>query len=297
MDNLTSGLDLNRIINSVLTRCAIFVFSLGLLAAVDIQANRIMLDADSIYPFLIMLLTPASLALKLGVQAITIIRRCCVPIGVFICALNIVAIVTNMSEPSDYFEGQRLLYAPAALGIILSLLFRLIEPTGNFNFRLSKSELFAFYLIFLGCTVASSTLILGAETPISSAWNSQAALIAITVWAICIAHPEYSKLTLYERTKKASLGIILISAISGVSLWTFIVATRDLEAFGSIFAVPVIGFLNGSWLAIFATSVSASEKRQETEDKFFDWHVIESYAFYLLIVAPPLSIRELFTDL
>ena len=46
MDNLTSGLDLGRIINSVFTRCAIFVFSLGLLAAVDIQANRIMLDAD-----------------------------------------------------------------------------------------------------------------------------------------------------------------------------------------------------------------------------------------------------------
>ena len=294
MDNLLSRIDLNQITNSRVSRGVVFFSSLGLFVALDIQANRIMLDVDSIYPFSIMLLAPALLALKLGPQAISVIRRCCVSVGVFVCALNIVAILSDMSEVSDFLSAQRLVYAPLALGIVLSLLLKLIEPATQIAFRLSKFEFCTFFLVWLICGAASAKLLFGTNVSISSIWSTQTAIICITVWVICLTYPEYSSLNFLERTKKASLGIILVSAISGVSLWTYVVASRDVATVGPLLAVPVIGFLNGSSLSIIATSASASRTRKNDEDKLFDWHVIESYAFYILIVAPPLSMIEAF---
>ena len=68
MDNLIRRPDLDHISNSSFTKWMVFFIALGALAKVDIDAGRMILDEDSIYPFLILALMPLSSMLKIGWQ-------------------------------------------------------------------------------------------------------------------------------------------------------------------------------------------------------------------------------------
>ena len=81
MDNLISRIDLDQIANSPVSRGVAFFFALGALVKVDLDFGRIIFDQDSIYPFLLLVAVPASLGLKICWQAISVVRRYCIPIG------------------------------------------------------------------------------------------------------------------------------------------------------------------------------------------------------------------------
>ena len=66
MDNLIRRLDLNHISSSPIAKWMVFFIAPGALAKVDIDAGRMILDEDSIYPFLILALVPFSSILKIG---------------------------------------------------------------------------------------------------------------------------------------------------------------------------------------------------------------------------------------
>ena len=117
MDNLIRRLDLNHISSSPIAKWMVFFIALGALAKVDIDAGRMILDEDSIYPFLILALVPLSSMLKIGWQAISLVRRCCIPIGIIVCLLNAVTILGNMSSMQSLMVAQRLTYAPLAFDI------------------------------------------------------------------------------------------------------------------------------------------------------------------------------------
>ena len=79
-------------------RLFLFFLSLGSLAYFDLRLGGVMLDPNSVYPFLILLLIPASLFFKLGWGAINVVRRSCIATGVFVCVMNLIAILNNMSD-------------------------------------------------------------------------------------------------------------------------------------------------------------------------------------------------------
>ena len=85
MDKLVSRIDPDQITNSTVARWIVFFIALGTLTIVDIDSGRIFLDQNSVYPFLILMSVPGTLAIKLGRQAVSVVRRCCVPIGIIVC--------------------------------------------------------------------------------------------------------------------------------------------------------------------------------------------------------------------
>ena len=102
-------------------------------------------DQDSIYPFLLLVLVPASLGLKIGWQAISVVRRCCIPIGVIVCLVNAMAMLANMDSPEGFLLTQRLVYAPLAFGIFLSFSISLSQRLQiNLSFLSLKSAACSF---------------------------------------------------------------------------------------------------------------------------------------------------------
>ena len=54
MDNSITRLDLDQISKNPVARWVVFLVALGVLAAIDINAELVMLDRNSIYPFLVL---------------------------------------------------------------------------------------------------------------------------------------------------------------------------------------------------------------------------------------------------
>ena len=127
MDNSVSRIDSDKMLNSPVARWIVFIIALGTFAIVVIDFGRIFLDGNSVYPFLILMSVPGTLAIKLGWQAVSVVCRCCIPIGIIVCVLNGFSILVDMASMQGLLAAQRLIYAPLAFGILL-LLLKLVEP-------------------------------------------------------------------------------------------------------------------------------------------------------------------------
>ena len=130
---------------------------------------------------------------------------------------------------------------------------------------------------------------------ITDFFNVPAVYICILIMGLCFIHPKLVFLNSLEKIYKASLGIILVSTIFGVSTYVYATAT-DVSSVGLTIASAVLGILYGALLALFAIVAGGNYRESDQESMFFEWHMIESYVFYTLIVMPPLSIIEVFSQ-
>ena len=86
---------------------------------------------------------------------------------------------------------------------------------------------------------------------------------------------------------------LLISVTIGVYTYTQAVMKQSNFANPSeSIAFATFGILCGLLLAIFAISAECKSSEESLNDMAFDWHIVEAYAFYALIIFPPLSILE-----
>ena len=137
----------NNILEAPSLRLFLFCLSLGTLAYFDLRLGGVMLDPNSIYPFLILLLIPASLFFKLGWGAINVVRRSCIATGVFVCVMNLLAILSNMDDIASLRYSMRLIYSPLALGTLLSFLIPILSRNEEEDYILSSRELISLYSI------------------------------------------------------------------------------------------------------------------------------------------------------
>ena len=98
-----------------------------------------------------------------------------------------------------------------------------------------------------------------------------------------------------EKLYKSSLGMILVSTIFGVSTYVYATAS-DINSLGQTTATAVLGILYGAIIALTAIVAGGTLRESDQEAMFFEWHMIESYAFYVLIVMPPLSFIEILSQ-
>ena len=283
-----------QVIKNPFARVLIFLIALSSIAYIDISAGRVMFDARSFYPFLALLIVPASLFLKIGWEMVSVLRRSCVPIGIFVCSLNLLSAVSGGVAPADMLEINRLLYSPLALSLALSFLLSLIEPKQLNHFKLSRFQILAILLLqsltsLIGLLIVSS----GQDLSLSILLNDKSLLLIFVVMLICVSHPKLSENTWIQNLHLASLATVLLCAILGICLYTSAVATQDATALGGYIIVPIIGFFYGSSLAILTTTTGEPLFGSNNRDQFFDWHMVEAYAFYVLIIWPPLSITEI----
>ena len=286
------------ILSSPTTRVIGVLLAAVLLAMLDYRNGRVLLDPASAYPFLIMLIVPASLSIRLGFQSIFFIRKTCVPIGILVCTLNTVILLSNMSEIRNFLYETRLTYAPLALGILLSLLLSIVEPERK---PPGKSDGSTFFLLALltGIAVAFATFFLVQikqiqDLGIEQYASYEAMLGSLSIYSLCLIHPKMASFSPIEKLYKSSLAIILVSAIFGVSSYVYAVAV-GVASMGGAVANAILGMSYGSIMAIFSTVAGGNLRETDQESMLFDWHIIEAYAFYALIVMPPLSIIEVFT--
>ena len=284
----------HQVLEARALRVFLFCLSLGTLAYFDLRMGGVMLDPNSVYPFLILLVVPAGLSFKLGWGAISIVRRACVTIGIMVCAINLVVTINNLSDISSLRISMRLMYSPLALGIVMSYLFSLIEPIERKDLKIS-------YLELIGLLILAVIAILGALAYVSaqisgmslfSFYEKSSSFIAILVISICFSHPNFRNDRFLERLSKSSLAVVLIFVISGVSTYTFASSIDNLAAIGSFISDSTVGILYGSIIALFTIVAGGQAKQSRQETILFDWHLVEAYAFYALIIFPPLSVIE-----
>lgn len=283
-----------QVIENTFARVLIFLIALSALTYIDISAGRVMLDAKSCYPFLALLIVPASLFLKIGWEMLTVLRRSCVPIGISVCSLNLWSAISGGVDVADMLEVNRLVYSPLALSLVFSFLLSLIEPKQLNHFRLSNFQILAIVLLqsltsLIGILIVSS----GQDLSLSLLLDGKSLLLFFVVMLICVSHPKLSENTWIQNLHLASLATVLLSGILGICLYTSAVATTDLTLLGGNIIVPTIGFIYGSNLAILTITTGEPLFGSNNRDQFFDWHMVEAYAFYVLIVWPPVSITEI----
>ena len=191
MDNLIRRLDLNHISSSPIAKWMVFFIALGALAKVDIDAGRMILDEDSIYPFLILALVPLSSMLKIGWQAISLVRRCCIPIGIIVCLLNAVTILGNMSSMQSLMLAQRLIYAPLAFGIFLSFLLKLVEPGGANEFKPSFFGICGLYLLLITTILLAIFSVSNDAASLEEFLDKRALMILVIIGLVCFVYPDF----------------------------------------------------------------------------------------------------------
>ena len=285
----------NDILEAPSLRLFLFCLSLGTLAYFDIRLGGVMLDPNSVYPFLILLLIPASLFFKLGWGAINVVRRSCIATGVFVCVMNLIAILNNMSDVASLRYGMRLIYSPLALGILLSFLISLLSRNEEAVYVLSPKEFMSLSVIsVLSISAAMWFQIAQNGLTISAFIMPSAAFVVVLIICIGLAHPRLSSLNIMSRFNKASLAVVLTFVISGVSIFTYVGSSDDFASAGALVAFSMLGMFYGSSIAVFTIPASGQVMQSQHDNMLFDWHLIEAYAFYALIIFPPLSILEYF---
>ena len=285
----------NDILEAPSLRLFLFCLSLGTLAYFDIRLGGVMLDPNSVYPFLILLLIPASLFFKLGWGAINVVRRSCIATGVFVCVMNLIAIPNNVSDVASLRYGMRLIYSPLALGILLSFLISLLSRNEEEVYVLSPKEFISLSVIsILSISAAMWFQIAQNGLTISAFIMPSAAFVVVLIICIGLAHPRLSSLNIMIRFNKASLAVVLTFVISGVSIYTYVGSSDDFASAGALVAFSMLGMFYGSSIAVFTIPASGQVMQSQHDNMLFDWHLIESYAFYALIIFPPLSILEYF---
>ena len=292
MDNLIRRPDLDHISNSSFTKWMVFFIALGALAKVDTDAGRMILDEDSIYPFLILALVPLSSMLKIGWQAIYLVRRCCIPIGVIVCLLNAVATLSNMSSMQSLLLAQRLMYAPLAFGIFLSFLLKLVEPAGANEFKPSLFEVCGLYLLLITTILVAIFSVTDDIVMLEAFFNTRVLMILVVIGLVCFVYPDFKDHTPIQKLYKSSLASVMVFSCYGVALHIYGVVSGSQAAMTSGIAQSFLGIMYGSILALFAISVGGQSSQSSEQKMFFDWHMIEFYAFFILIVLPPASILD-----
>ena len=189
--------------------------------------------------------------------------------------------------------SMRLIYSPLALGILLSFLISLLSRNEEV-YVLSPKEFISLSVIsILSISAAMWFQIAQNGLTISAYINPPAALIVFLIVCIGLAHPRFSSLNIMSRLNKASLAVVLAFVISGVSIYTYIGSSDDITEAGPLVAFSMLGMFYGSLIAVFTIPASGQVMQSQHDNMLFDWHLIESYVFYALIIFPPLSFLEL----
>ena len=291
MDKLISRIDLDQITNSPVAKWIVFLIALSALAMLDLDYGRMIFDEDSVYPFLLLILVPASLGLKIGWQAVSIVRRCCVPIGVFVCQANALSMLANLTE--EFIVAQRLFYAPLAFGIFLSFLLKLVEAEEVKEFKLSFVEICGLSLLSIAAVTLAILSTSFADSVLNSFLDLRAIGICTVIGLVCLVYPDFKNHTVIEKLYRTSLAAVLVFASYGVAIYLYGIASASAGVLARGVATSMLGIMYGSTIALFAISAGGQSSQTSEQKMFFDWHLIELYAFFMLIIMPPLSFLDL----
>ena len=207
--------------------------------------------------------------------------------------MNLILILNNVEDIAYLRYSMRLIYSALGLGILLSFLISLLSRDEDEVYVLSFKEFISLSVIsVLSISAVMWFQIAQNGLTISAFINPRAGFGVFFIICIGLAHPRFSSLNIMSRLNKASLAVVLTFVISGVSIFTYVGSSDDFASAGALVAFSMLGMFYGSSIAVFTIPASGQVMQSQHDNMLFDWHLIEAYAFYALIIFPPLSFLE-----
>ena len=290
MSFASSGQFITRVINSRKTRVLVFIFGVFSITVIDLAATSVgsILSANSFIPFFVFLSIPLLLSARLKSSVIPLIGRCCVPIGVLVAALNSTNVLANATIAEDLMSA-RLAFSPLALGVLLSYLIPLLESPDKQEYVPKKTEAY-----FFGCT--SLVALCGIWTvyfqnPIGWLIETLGIWVVMAVTLISFVYPGGEPLRFSQKFLNSGLFVCVVAAVIGIASYSAAVPLGP-RALGPAAIVGIDAMLYGAFLTFVATLLGGQSSMEAKEARYFDWHLIESWAFLALMLLGPAPLFE-----
>ena len=290
MSFASSGQFITRVINSRKTRVLVFIFGVFSITVIDLAATSVgsILSANSFIPFFVFLSIPLLLSARLKSSVIPLIGRCCVPIGVLVAALNSTNVLANATIAEDLMSA-RLAFSPLALGVLLSYLIPLLESPDKQEYVPKKTEAY-----FFGCT--SLVALCGIWTvyfqnPIGWLIETLGIWVVMAVTLISFVYPGGEPLRFSQKFLNSGLFVCVVAAVIGIASYSAAVPLGP-KALGPAAIIGIDAMLYGAFLTFVATLLGGQSSMEAKEARYFDWHLIESWAFLALMLLGPAPLFE-----
>lgn len=269
-----------------------FLVAIPALVYVDWNMGFTLLNPHSAGAFLVFMGVPVFMAIRHKSQAIGFISRASVAIGMIVSSLNTINLFTEMSDLESSMFASRLVFAPLALGVLVSYLLPLVDTAEpKPKLVLSKTEQIITAALTLMALYIVWVFIFKNQSGFATLIDANPVVISVVVTAICMVYPGNEKLGMQEKATKSGLFVCVIAAVLGVAFYSGGVAMGP-RFMGPAAAVGVMASLYGSILVYVATILGGQNSMDAKEARYFDWHLIESWVFLALMLLAPMTIFE-----
>ena len=280
--------------SSPLARKLAFLVAISAVALVDWNMGFTLLNSYSAGAFLVFMAVPVLMAIRHKSHAIGLISRASVPVGVMVASLNTVHLLMNMGGLQSDLFASRLVYAPLALGVLVSYLLPLVDTADPKRVLVlsRKEQVISVALTFVALYVVW-VFLLEHKTDLLFLTEPNSFAISVAVAAVCVAYPGNENLSKPEKAARSGLFICVMAAVLGVAFYSY-GAGMGARAVGPAVAVAALTSLYGSFLVYVATILGGQNSMDVKEARYFDWHLIESWVFLALMMLAPLTLFEAF---
>lgn len=276
--------------SSLLARKLAFLVAIPAVVYVDGNMGFTLLNSYSAGAFFIFMAVPALMAIRHKSQVIGIICRASVPVGVIVASLNTIHLLGAMNDLESSMFASRLVFAPLALGVLVSYLLPLMDTADpNFELVLSRKEQFITVALTLVALYVVWVFLFQNQYGFGALTDANPVLISAVVTTICMAYPGNENLSKQEKAAKSGLFICVMAAVLGVAFYSG-GAAMGPRFMGPAAAVGVLTILYGSFLVYVATVLGGQNSMDAKEARYFDWHLIESWVFLALMMLAPLTL-------
>ena len=280
--------------SETLARRLALLVAIPAVAYVDWNMGFTLLNSYSAGAYLIFMAVPVLMAIRYKSHSIGLISRSSVPVGVVVASLNTIHLMGNMGDLESSMFASRLVFAPLALGVLVSYLLPLVDTADSkLVLVLARKEQLITVALTLVALYAVWVFLFQEQGGFSALIDTKTVVISAVVTAICMVYPGNENLSKPEKAARSGLFICVMAAVLGVAFYSF-GAAMGPRFMGPAAAVGVLTILYGSFLVYVATVLGGQNSMDAKEARYFDWHLIESWVFLALMLLAPLTLFESF---
>jgi len=280
--------------SETLARRLVFILAIPAMVYVDWNMGFTLLNSYSAGAYLIFMAVPVLMAIRYKSHSIGLISRSSVPVGVVVASLNTIHLMGNMGDLESSMFASRLVFAPLALGVLVSYLLPLVDTADSkLVLVLARKEQLITVALTLVALYAVWVFLFQEQGGFSALIDTKTVVISAVVTAICMVYPGNENLSKPEKAARSGLFICVMAAVLGVAFYSF-GAAMGPRFMGPAAAVGVLTILYGSFLVYVATVLGGQNSMDAKEARYFDLHLIESWVFLALMMFAPLTVFESF---
>jgi hypothetical protein len=271
-----------------------FLVAIPAVVFVDWNMGFTLLNSYSAGAYLIFMAVPVLMAIRHKSQAIGLISRASVPVGVIVASLNTIHLLGAMGDLESVMFASRLVFAPLALGVLASYLLPLVDTADpKLVVVLTRKEQFITAALTLVALYVVWVFLFQDQSGFAALTDANPVVISAVVTIICMVYPGNENLSKQEKAARSGLFICVMAAVLGVAFYSG-GAAMGPRFMGPAAAIAVLTSLYGSFLVYVATVLGGQNSMDAKEARYFDWHLIESWVFLALMMLAPLTVFEAF---